>query len=366
MKKIGILTFQNALNYGALLQAYALQETICSLGYDCKLINYQNEDFNKSYKDSLKVHKKKGILRKGKLLISKCIHPVFYHKANLKAKKLDEFCNNYFKLSNEYSLDNISLVNKEIDTIVLGSDQVWNSKLYDYQKVYFLDFIDSTTKVITYAASFGKNSISGFEYNELKENLPKYSALAMREKSGCEILKKYFNRDSVNVLDPTFLQKKKFWFNVADKSKMNIKKDFILIYLVQEPTNLLKEAIKYAKENDCKIYSLNKLNTKEKYHDVSDASLEDFLCLIKNAKCVFTTSFHGLALSINMNTNLYYELSHKPINNNARLIDLCASLGLSSREVKDTINKEDVDWNDVNQRLDSLRNYSIQYLKDNL
>ena len=139
-----------------------------------------------------------------------------------------------------------------------------------------------------------------------------------------------------------------------------------MIYLVQEPTNLLNEAIKFAKENNYKIYSLNKLKTKEKYHDVSDASLEDFLYLIKNAKCVFTTSFHGLSLSINMNTNLYYELSHKPINNNARLIDLCSSLGLSNREVGETINNEDIDWNDVNHKLDLLRNESIKYLKDNL
>ena len=364
--KIGILTFQNVLNYGTLLQAYALQETICSLGYDCKLINYQNEDFNILCKKRIKIVTKKDIFRKGKLFISKCLHPVFYHKANCKAKKLDKFCNNYFKLSNAYSLNNISSANNEFDIIVLGGEQVWNTKLYNYQTIYFLDFLESTTKAITYATSFGKNSFSGFEYYELKESLPKFSAIAMREKSGCEILKKYFNIDSVNVLDPTFLQKKEFWFNIAHKSKMNIKKDFILIYFMQEPKNSLKEAIKYAKENNFKIYSLNKLNTKEKYHDVSDASLEDFLYLIKNAKCVFTTSFYGLALSINMNTNLYYELSHMAINNNASFIDLCASLGLTSREIKDTIDKENIDWNDVNQKLDSLKNESIQYLKDNL
>ena len=40
MKKIGILTFQRASNYGAALQMYAMQRKICDLGYDAEVIDF--------------------------------------------------------------------------------------------------------------------------------------------------------------------------------------------------------------------------------------------------------------------------------------------------------------------------------------
>ena len=39
--KIGILTFHCAYNFGAMLQCYALQEFISSLGYETHVINYR-------------------------------------------------------------------------------------------------------------------------------------------------------------------------------------------------------------------------------------------------------------------------------------------------------------------------------------
>ena len=46
--KIGILTFHNAMSYGAVLQAYALQHTIENFGYETEVINYSciNSCFN--------------------------------------------------------------------------------------------------------------------------------------------------------------------------------------------------------------------------------------------------------------------------------------------------------------------------------
>ena len=32
--KVGIVTFHNAINYGALLQTYALQKSITNMGYE--------------------------------------------------------------------------------------------------------------------------------------------------------------------------------------------------------------------------------------------------------------------------------------------------------------------------------------------
>ena len=50
MKSVGIITFHSAHNYGAMLQVYALQETIKNLKCDVKIINYRNNDIDDQYK----------------------------------------------------------------------------------------------------------------------------------------------------------------------------------------------------------------------------------------------------------------------------------------------------------------------------
>ena len=42
MKKVGILTFHDAHNYGAVLQAYALKKYLINLGLDATIINYHH------------------------------------------------------------------------------------------------------------------------------------------------------------------------------------------------------------------------------------------------------------------------------------------------------------------------------------
>ena len=39
--KIGILNFHRALNYGAVLQCYGLQETLTALGHEVSVIDYR-------------------------------------------------------------------------------------------------------------------------------------------------------------------------------------------------------------------------------------------------------------------------------------------------------------------------------------
>ena len=48
--KVGILTFHRALNYGAVLQSYALQQVLKDLGYDACIIDYKQKHIEKIYK----------------------------------------------------------------------------------------------------------------------------------------------------------------------------------------------------------------------------------------------------------------------------------------------------------------------------
>ena len=360
-EKVGILTFSNAYNYGAMLQAYALQSTIADLGHDTYIIRFVDPHLQ-TYENSLYFFRQKGMKKKLLFIAKTLLKPSETHKWKKKIRRLRRFAYSSFRFTEAYTPFTIAKSNDFIDTFVIGSDQVWNTKHYGYQPFYFGSFISPDKKLISYAASFGKESMTGYEYQLLKDNLPKYSALSIREKSGCRLLEKYLNAKAENVLDPTFLRKRDFWVNLASRSKLKIKKPYVLLFFVQEASNTVALAEKYAKEHNCMVLSLNTLKAKIKYRDVSDSSLEDFLWLIEHAECVFTTSFHGLALSINFNTNFYYELLHSPFNTNSRLIDLCSSLGILGREITDKLSGKEIDWKDVNAKLEPLRQASIDYL----
>ena len=47
--KVGILTLHNAINYGATLQALALQQYIDSLGVNVEIIDYRNKHIDEKY-----------------------------------------------------------------------------------------------------------------------------------------------------------------------------------------------------------------------------------------------------------------------------------------------------------------------------
>ena len=49
MKKIYLLTFHGSVNYGAVLQATALYKTICSLGVECIVLDYNRKIHHKNF-----------------------------------------------------------------------------------------------------------------------------------------------------------------------------------------------------------------------------------------------------------------------------------------------------------------------------
>ena len=48
--KIGIITFHKAINYGAILQCYALQSFLKDAGYDVQILNYESPYIKSVYK----------------------------------------------------------------------------------------------------------------------------------------------------------------------------------------------------------------------------------------------------------------------------------------------------------------------------
>ena len=96
-KKVGIITFHAAHNYGANLQAYALQQYVSGLGYDCEIINFR------SYKQKNKY----AIITKQKGIVALCRNAysiMTYRTRKKKFNKHEEFIENKLvKSSKEYN-----------------------------------------------------------------------------------------------------------------------------------------------------------------------------------------------------------------------------------------------------------------------
>lgn len=365
MKKIGIVTFNDANNYGAFLQEYALFKYIKKNKYEVEVINYENKEFSQLYKYSNNIIKRRGIVNKLKILYNILLRPRTYSARIKKNRMFKECIKREITLSSNF---NETIFNEEdYDCFISGSDQVWNVRMTGYNYYYFLNFVNDNKKKKSYAASFGRTEFNDNDYEIFKDKLSTFDKILVREKSGAELLARCEINSEV-VLDPTFLLDSNEWKEFSKNSDFNeMKKGYILLYVVSEPTNMYRAALKYAKEKNLDIILLGRnsdividgVRIKAKI----DVGPYEFISYLLNADAVFTTSFHGAILSINNNVNFYYELSKAKINNNARIIDIIKLFNLNEREIKsENVENKVIDWSYINKVLEVERNKSQSML----
>lgn len=318
IKKIGIITFHNAINYGAILQIYALSTFLLNNGYDCEVIDYQNEKFKHNYK-AFRVFSKdlKG-------LISACIK---IPNNFVKNKRFKRFLVKNVHLSDKkYNISNIKLSNNEYNIFITGSDQVWNYILTnDY--TYFLNFVKKPNKKISYAASTGSGSFEYGDINEIKKDLEDFDEITVRESELKSYMENNFNIKSEKVLDPVFLLSVDEW-NKFIKNDSSPK--YVFVYMLNE-NGVYDIAKKISNKLNIKVICVqNTFSKKIKAKYKLNASVEEFLNLIKNAEYVVTDSFHGAAFSIIFRKNLKIVYKKNFANLNIRLKSLVEEFNLQS------------------------------------
>lgn len=357
--KVAILTFQNALNYGAILQAYALQQAINKLGGDCEIIDYQCSYINEHYK-TIRFDNCKNIK---KILVSASKIPF----RQIRKNRFKNFSNTYVKLTASVDNDKIIDLNNNFDKFVVGSDQVWNYKLTGNDSHFFLDFVDDKKKY-SYAACFGFDEIPDNLKQDYFSCLKHFSEFSVRDVTSENILMNLFNgqkKVSVNV-DPTLLLTKQDWENLSlDKSS----DDYILIYSLN-PRVLMDDLAKemMIKEN-CKVYYIcndiyEYAKIPKEYKKIFSPNPKEFLSLFYNAKYVLTNSFHGTVFSILFHKRFFSEVNYGT-HINHRINDLLNSLNLANRIIHKNLDYSTnvIDYEKVDFNLKSMREKSLEYLK---
>ena len=206
--KIGIITFHRAVNYGAVLQAYALQHALEGLGAQAEILDYRNRYIESCYDPySLKGNKLKALAKIALL-------------GGVRRKKNEAFRSfnkKYLRLSEAVYKDSEQLAGAEkfYDAFITGSDQVWNTSCADFDPAYFLTFVKDKKKKNSYAASFGLSEIPKEYEAEYKKRLAGYRQISVREAQGRALVKELTGRDVPVVLDPTLLLTEKDWAAAA-------------------------------------------------------------------------------------------------------------------------------------------------------
>ncbi|GAB7257501.1 polysaccharide pyruvyl transferase family protein [Polaribacter sp. OB-PA-B3] len=376
MKKIGIITIVHVNNYGADLQAFALQHKLNQLGYDAELINYL---FYKNPKFKPTKRSQSFIKLSLKQRIKEFVYPYFkivkslpyLQQKKLRDNKFSEFHKLNTKQTKEINtIDKLYASKFDYDVYVVGSDQVWNPNTNINIEPYFLTFAPKDKLKISYASSFGVNSIPEIHQEKYASLLNNIDKIGTREKTGVEIVNNVSEKTATWVLDPTFLLNKKEWSEFAVSTDIN--KPYLLMYVLTDSDYISNLATQIADKHNLQIVRICKNafveDKSEGVINIIDAGPREYLGLFEKASFVLTTSFHGTCFSVNFNIP-FFTILKKNKTNNSRQIDLLADLGIEDRIlfVDDIVSDEGVisiDFTKVNLKLEKNRANSLSFLTE--
>lgn len=367
MKKVGVLTFHSADNYGSVLQTFALQKFL-ELEYEiaAEVIDFIPEGQEQLYKLFVPVKKPKNII--GNLLKA----PLFF-KYEKRRKSFQSF-RGKLRISEEsyHTKDDFADISAKYDMIIVGSDQVWNPDCVDFSPIYLLDRIQVPLKV-SYAPSANVNKIEDLQWYLNCVN--DFDFVSVREVAAQRYLqdegKRRYGEHFKNVevtIDPTLLLNKTEYEAIA--AQRLIEGDYIFAYSVYNDPSYLNWLQQIAKVSKLPIVTMitgnnsYKLLKNRAVKIVEDQSPNAFLSAVQHAKYVVTNSFHGTAFSVIFKKNFYYFGKYlederiKTIIDNFSLQDCCIE------DVKKEYFTVETHYEDYEGNLKRVRGTSEKYLKE--
>ena len=331
--KIAIITFHASDNCGSQLQTYALSKVIKEhFGIMPHVIDYSNRRQQEVYATFRKIHRVKD-------LVINLYRLLFYNLMKRYHQTFRDFISNHVHLTNDcYSLpEELKTLDGKYDIYIAGSDQVWNTKCYDFDDSYFLDFVTKGRK-IAYATSLGATNIIESSCDKIKYTklLDDFSMLSVREKNAQLLLQTITDKPIELLLDPTLLLSKSDWDALAGDEPL-IKGKYIFYYAfsyAKNPNRIVKTLSEKYKM-PVYIVDANAWALRRKFMYGFKLAPQfgpiAFLNLIKYSELVLTTSFHGTALSVVMEKKFWFVKTPMLNPRDDRATSLLNQLGLLDR-----------------------------------
>lgn len=348
-KKIGILTLPFEPNYGWMLQLWALYNTLCRDGYEVTVLDRRWNDKSPS--------------------VPKSIQRWVYY--NVFCKQFTSFFNARFtKTSQLRSSEEMQRAALGLDTLIIGSDQVWRiENIRGADLNFFADFLEGQQDVkrIAYAASFGNDKWAGTkeETEKISLLLRAFDLVSVREASGVTMCQDLFGISAQHVIDPTMLLDAGVY-----KKQLNLREHpakTLTTYLLDN--SAVKQAFVHQVANKGSL-SVVDLYPRKRGKFSTYKSIVFWLESILNADKVVIDSFHGMVFSILFNKQFVVLGNEK--RGMARFQSLLEALGISDRLISGDLSSADslfdkkIDYSSVNYRLSHLRQDSLALLLKSL
>lgn len=324
--KIGILTFHRAINYGAVLQCFALSETLRNRGHDVEVIDFRPPYIEK-YRKFFNFYNVHGIR------VIKEIAKAFVIGGDKKKaiKNFDGFISKLKLSPIVYDSDDIAALHYDI--ILCGSDQVWNKRITGgrFEKIYWGQFEHLNCKFATYAASFGKLNRTPELEETIRKMLLHIDAISVREADFASYLKD-IGFDATVCVDPTILANRQLFIDMADEPQIE---KYILVYALKDRGRIIEWARKIQKQTKQEIVVLGgNASYKTKKQElgvtvVQGVSPQQYLGYFKKASYVVNASFHGTVFSTIFRKD-FYSVN---VENSGRYEQYLRKVGLSDRFV---------------------------------
>lgn len=352
--KVGVITFHNYDNYGAILQSYALQICLKRLGADAEIINYNCSYISNPFQ--LKRIKNKGIFN----YIYGAIGYICYLPRRRKCNVFRR-CMNY---SEPVDSKSIQKMDGRYDIYIAGSDQVWDWHLTDFDRSYFLDFV-SKGKKCSYAASIGEHLPAKELQSEYTQLLNRFDHILMRESYGADVVAQLTGKKPECACDPTLLFTREEWESVMAPSKN--RPPYILVYQLGVNPSFVDFVKRLKKKTGLPvIYIPFPLIGVLKCRLQIALGPSEWLRLFRDAQYVVTDSFHGAVFSILFNKTFFVRVDGHHVNR--RVQELLNRLHLESRIIRDDLNDDvlttGIDYTFANHELQNIRQDSLNKLSD--
>lgn len=371
--RIGVFTFHKPINYGSVLQAWALQTVLKDNGYYSEIIDYEPKELKHIYEISIK--DARGFKRTVKKALA------FRKSADLQRSKFDEFIKNNICISeSQYYYDSdFTRIANEYDVLITGSDQVWNTNILDCDPIFFLPF-PFAGKKIAYACSVNEGCVNDrFKEEWLKKWLHQYDFISIREARGVDKVNMFLGSTKrvYNTLDPTLLLTPEEYSSLI--GNRIVAEKYIFLYNMWTKRDGIDAAKFISKKMGLPVYTLTNqmdLIRISKYTmngirvDIEHTGPKDFLNYIFYSEFVLTDSFHGTALSIAFNKQFFSLNRHVnkgTYKNDERLMSILSHELLKERfvtleDIKSVDYEKTIDYEKINRYFESMRAQSLTWL----
>ncbi len=336
---IGIVGLWYGLNYGSVLTYYALYDVVKKMGYSAVMVNKPEVLWRQKYAD----------------------------KDTIANRFIYKYCENNVTKCYHSSID-YKVLNKSINTFIVGSDVVWHYYICgrDAGQFFFLDFANDDKKKIAMASSFGE----GYEAPEgdrmwSEHFMKKFDYIGVREDEAVKICRDSFHCDADKIMDPVFLCDRQVYHDLAANSSVDEKERYISSYFLGPGEEKARLFLKIAEILDCKYYCLPNPNNPDNFTiktglpAVKDLSVEDWLRYFEHTQCYVGDSFHGLCFSIIFGRPFVCIVNQGQ--SLARFKTLLATVGLENRLIN--IDKEDISPDVIEKRIRDILAKKIDYEK---